>query len=221
MRWLYCDGRDIELACIVTKIMIRHIAYPPSVAVMRAPAIGTNYNIAGHFAGPVTALAAVGAVKKDVRAVFRRIGDEAPAELGFLGAVRMRNHGGSYAPGVWWAAEARGSTDMARQKRRRKNFVHFFSGDCLLFRLASLILPAMMDTAAIIDRLGGPSKTATICGVVPSTVTMWKKTGIPPFHWVSVIRFAEAERIDGITFDAIQAARTAAQEAITKSGGAA
>jgi len=91
----------------------------------------------------------------------------------------------------------------------------------LLFRLASLILRAMMDTAAIIDRLGGPSKTATICGVVPSTVTMWKKTGIPPFHWVSVIRFAEAERIDGITFDAIQAARTAAQEAITKSGGAA
>lgn len=68
-----------------------------------------------------------------------------------------------------------------------------------------------MDTAAIIDRLGGTKETADICGVTPAAVTLWKQTGIPPSHWRTLVRHAEKERIGGVTWDAIQDARIAAK----------
>jgi hypothetical protein len=70
-----------------------------------------------------------------------------------------------------------------------------------------------MDTAAIIDRLGGTKETAEICGVTPAAVTLWKRTGIPPVHWSAVVSHARAKDIDGVTFDAVQAARQAARAA--------
>lgn len=66
-----------------------------------------------------------------------------------------------------------------------------------------------MDTRAIIDRLGGTKKTAEICGVTAPAVVLWRRTGIPPPHWVAIVAYAKAHEIDGITFDAVQAARQA------------
>jgi hypothetical protein len=71
-----------------------------------------------------------------------------------------------------------------------------------------------MDTAAIIDRLGGTKETAEICGVTPAAVTLWKRAGIPPSHWRAIVRYAETQAIAGVTFDAIQDARKAAKVAI-------
>lgn len=68
-----------------------------------------------------------------------------------------------------------------------------------------------MDTSAIIDRLGGTKKTADICKVRPAAVTLWRATGMPPRHWETVVAHAKERGIDGITFDAIQAARQAAR----------
>jgi hypothetical protein len=68
-----------------------------------------------------------------------------------------------------------------------------------------------MDTPAIIDRLGGTSKTAEICGVTPAAVTLWKQTGIPPRHWRALVIYATTNSIDGITFDVVQSARHQSQ----------
>lgn len=75
------------------------------------------------------------------------------------------------------------------------------------------LISLAMDTAAIIDRLGGVKKTATICGVTAAAVTLWKQGGIPPVHWQAVVNHAKAEDIDGVTFDAVQSARQAAKVA--------
>jgi len=62
-----------------------------------------------------------------------------------------------------------------------------------------------MDTGSIIDRLGGARKTAEICKVTASAVANWRERGIPPRHWRTIV----SEGVDGITFDAIEAARKA------------
>jgi hypothetical protein len=73
----------------------------------------------------------------------------------------------------------------------------------------------MMDTAAIIDRLGGTAQAARICGVTPAAVTLWKRTGIPPGHWAAIVAHAKATEIDGVTFDSVQSARQAARVALS------
>ena len=68
-----------------------------------------------------------------------------------------------------------------------------------------------MDTEAIIDRLGGTKQTSLICGVTQPAVALWKKTGIPPAHWRAIVDYAEANRIPGVSYDTVQAARKSAK----------
>ena len=70
-----------------------------------------------------------------------------------------------------------------------------------------------MDTEAIIERLGGTGKTAAVCGVTAAAVTLWKRSGIPPAHWLAIATYAQDAGIPGVTFDAIQSARHAARNA--------
>lgn len=37
----------------------------------------------------------------------------------------------------------------------------------------------MSDATEIIQRLGGPTKTATLCEVTPQAVVQWRQNGIP------------------------------------------
>ena len=68
-----------------------------------------------------------------------------------------------------------------------------------------------MDTTSIIDRLGGTKKMAEICGITQAAVTLWRRAGIPPPHWPAIVTYAKANEIDGVTFDAVQAARQSAR----------
>jgi hypothetical protein len=68
-----------------------------------------------------------------------------------------------------------------------------------------------MDTPSIIERLGGPAKTAEICGVSRAAVSLWRRVGIPPSRWQIIVTYARTNEIPGITFDSIQAARHSAQ----------
>ena len=69
-----------------------------------------------------------------------------------------------------------------------------------------------MSTSAIIELLGGRQKTAKLCGVKPTAVSMWKTSGIPPWHWPKIVAHAERTHIPGVTYEAIQEARRLARE---------
>jgi len=68
-------------------------------------------------------------------------------------------------------------------------------------------MQSVMDTSAIIDRLGGTGKTAEICGLSRGTVSIWRQSGIPPRHWERIVGNAVHRSIPGVTYDALEAAR--------------
>ena len=49
-----------------------------------------------------------------------------------------------------------------------------------------------MDTNAVIASFGGTVKTAELCGITPSAVSQWKKSGIPR-PWEAFLRQVKPE----------------------------
>jgi hypothetical protein len=54
-----------------------------------------------------------------------------------------------------------------------------------------------MTVSETIDRFGGSSATARICGIVPSAVSNWRANGaIPPRHYLALAEAARWHQID-------------------------
>ncbi len=51
----------------------------------------------------------------------------------------------------------------------------------------------MMDTDSVINRLGGRSGTAELCGITEDAVSKWTKIGIPTKHWPAIVAATRAE----------------------------
>lgn len=63
----------------------------------------------------------------------------------------------------------------------------------------------MNDASEIIQRLGGPTKTAVLCEVTPQAVVQWRDNGIPKAQ----LRFLRLARPD--VFDGTERPQTASQ----------
>ena len=61
-----------------------------------------------------------------------------------------------------------------------------------------------MDHRAILNSLGYYKDIAARLGVHHSTVSRWKSEGIAPEYWPAIFRMARAQRIRGITLEAIE-----------------
>lgn len=64
-----------------------------------------------------------------------------------------------------------------------------------------------MNTADIIDQLGGTVAAAAALKLSKQTVSNWKKSGIPPKWWNDVCHVAKAMEREDITIGSIQSAR--------------
>jgi hypothetical protein len=71
--------------------------------------------------------------------------------------------------------------------------------------------PPALTTSDLLDRIGGIVPASKVLLVTPCAVTLWKKSGIPPMHWLRIVNHAKANKIDGVTFEAIHAARKLAK----------
>jgi hypothetical protein len=62
-----------------------------------------------------------------------------------------------------------------------------------------------MTPDAVIDELGGTSTLAALLQVDDSTVSTWRRRGIPPGRWAEVVKVAKRRRCAKITFEALAA----------------
>ena len=53
----------------------------------------------------------------------------------------------------------------------------------------------MDDHRAILAALGDYKIIAERLGVSPTNVSRWKSDGIPPIHWISIVRMARAKHV--------------------------
>lgn len=63
----------------------------------------------------------------------------------------------------------------------------------------------VMTPDAVLDRLGGNSVLSTELGVDDSTVSTWRRRGIPPGRWPALVRLAADRGASEITFEALAA----------------
>jgi DNA-binding transcriptional regulator YdaS (Cro superfamily) len=62
-----------------------------------------------------------------------------------------------------------------------------------------------MDHKAILNAIADYKVIAARLGVHPSSVSRWKRDGIPPEYWPAISRMARAKHLRGITLELIQA----------------
>lgn len=55
--------------------------------------------------------------------------------------------------------------------------------------------PKVSTASEAIDELGGTTKVATLCGVLPSAVSNWRRTGFPPRLHYRLARILEARGV--------------------------
>lgn len=63
-----------------------------------------------------------------------------------------------------------------------------------------------------IDALGGTGAVSSALGVPDSTVSTWRKRGIPPRRWSEMVRLAGERGCPQITFEALAALQGADEE---------
>lgn len=62
-----------------------------------------------------------------------------------------------------------------------------------------------MTLDKIIDELGGTSALAALLQVDDSTVSTWRRRGIPPGRWSDLVKLAKRKRRSDITFEVLAA----------------
>ena len=71
----------------------------------------------------------------------------------------------------------------------------------------------MISFAELIDRCGGPLKVADAFGISDSHARVMKtRNSIPVEYWPRLIDLAAAKGVDGVSFEALLALRSAPQE---------
>lgn len=81
------------------------------------------------------------------------------------------------------------------------------------FGLSDLPIPAIPGRkedpiSNVIKALGGNRGAASVCGILPTAVSMWRHNGIPSRHWPAIVRASEG----AVTYEALEKA-TPAREA--------
>jgi len=65
------------------------------------------------------------------------------------------------------------------------------------------MVPNMITPDTIINDLGGTFATAASLGIDPSTVSCWRKRGIPARHWLPISRLAAELKLKHITLQVL------------------
>lgn len=55
----------------------------------------------------------------------------------------------------------------------------------------------------VIDELGGTLKVSSALGLEKSTVSTWRRRGIPASRWASLVRLASDRGVPDVTFEAL------------------
>lgn len=72
----------------------------------------------------------------------------------------------------------------------------------------------VMTPDAVLDTLGGNSVVAPALGVDDSTVSTWRRRGIPAGRWPALVRLASDRGASEITFEALAALPKPATEEV-------
>jgi predicted RNA polymerase sigma factor len=71
----------------------------------------------------------------------------------------------------------------------------------------------MLDTRKLISDLGGAATLAETIGSSRTAVSNWPRDGVPSKFWHVLVEIAAEKEIEGVTFEALRAARPPRQEA--------
>lgn len=67
-----------------------------------------------------------------------------------------------------------------------------------------------MTADAVLDKLGGNSAIAAELGVDDTTVSTWRRRGIPPGRWPALVKLASQRGIPDVSFESLASLHEAA-----------